>query len=660
MPTPVWITGFEHGVVPTSSGSGLATNISGSPAIDSTIKNTGNYSLKIVATGGGTACNVRKNHIPTNIQTAVARAYIYIPTGGLPSANSTLVGWQIVTAATTVGFNVSTGGLARAQVGSGTAVVGPSITLDAWHRVDIKVIITGTTWTMDWSFDGVAQTQATLAGQATNDSLQGLRLGSSSTTATYTAYFDDVILSETGADYPIGPGGTELLVPDGAGTSNAGTNVMEEANGTDANSSSYQALNSVPMGNSTNYIKQSANGNSNYIGVTFGNIVSNHSSIIGAMALLAYTSATTTSNTGGCIVSKDAFSSFTTLWGQQSALADYSDGSTGSPFWKSAIIAGAVDDSTVNALEARLGYSDDTSPNPYWLDIGVEVAYVPSNSISLDLVTYSSNVPAVNVIENTVISLDTGIYSSSVPSINVTENTVILLDRVIYSNSIPAVTIIENVVIDLDLVTYSTSNPDIIIVGNVVIDLDLVTYSSDNLDIDVLENIVTTLESITFDSSINDLLFLEDERILLDLVDYTSYVQDLNVIEDTIVPLELVSYSSSVLDAVLMAEETISVESISYSIVVYDLVVLENEIILLEEVSYSSTVPDMVFLENEVILLDLISISVVVHNAFLVSDSSLVKVPLNRTYTIEEISSVISIERQNRNFAIERQERIIY
>src|SRR5690349_5764556 len=366
--TPVWITGFEHGVVPNTNGSGLATNTSGSPAIDSTIKNSGCYSLKIVAPGGGTACNVRKNHVPVNVQVAVARAYIYIPTGGLPSANSTLVGWQITTAATTAGFQVSTAGVARAVVGSGTAVVSAiTMNLNQWYRVDLRLNITGTTWTLDWQVDGAAQTQATWASQATNDSIQGLRLGSSSTTATYTAYFDDVILSETSGDYPIGAGGTQGLVPDADGTHVAGTNVMEKNDGTDIGVvTAFDLINEVPLTDATTYIKQSANGSGNYAEVTFGNITANHASIIGAMGILAYTSATTTANNGTTIMSKDSFSTNTSIHGTTAAPADMSDGSTSNLFYKSAILANVTDDTTVNALKARIGFSTDTNPNPYW------------------------------------------------------------------------------------------------------------------------------------------------------------------------------------------------------------------------------------------------------------------------------------------------------
>jgi hypothetical protein len=55
-------------------------------------------------------------------------------------------------------------------------------------------------------------------------------------------------------------------------------------------------------------------------------------------------------------------------------LADYSDGSTGSPWYKSVMIAGVIDKATVENLKARMGYSDDANPDPYWINIMVEVA----------------------------------------------------------------------------------------------------------------------------------------------------------------------------------------------------------------------------------------------------------------------------------------------
>jgi hypothetical protein len=140
----------------------------------------------------------------------------------------------------------------------------------------------------------------------------------------------------------------------------------------------FDLIDDIPMSEASTYVKQAANGTGNYAEILFGNISVLHSSIIGARGVLAYTSATTSSNKGGCIMSKDDFSTWTTIWGEAGALTDYSDGAITNLFFKTAMLANVNDDTTVNALEARIGYSNDANPDPYWVNLAVEVAYVPS------------------------------------------------------------------------------------------------------------------------------------------------------------------------------------------------------------------------------------------------------------------------------------------
>ena len=140
---------------------------------------------------------------------------------------------------------------------------------------------------------------------------------------------------------------------------------MEANDGTDIGATTaYDKLNSIPP-TTTNYVRQATVGTTRYAEVNFADISVTRSGIIGAIGILAYTSATTTANQGACIISKDSFSTQTDIWGNPTTRADYSDGSTSNLFYKSALIAGVTNDTTVNALQARIGYSNDVSPNPY-------------------------------------------------------------------------------------------------------------------------------------------------------------------------------------------------------------------------------------------------------------------------------------------------------
>lgn len=634
MATPTFITGFEHGVV-SAQGGGIATAVSGVPTIEVGTAHSGNRCLKIVAVGAG-AVNFRRNTSGSAVQIAVLRVYFRIPTGGTPSATASMAGWQITTAAVTVGMTITSAGQMRAVVGSGSAVTGPSVVLDTWHLVELRANITGTTWTLDWTVDGVEQTQAVWAGQSTTDALQYLRLGSASSTLNATICFDDVVMSETSADYPLGGGSTKLLSPIAANAANVGTNIIEEADGTDANSSSYQALNSVPMGDATNYIRQFANGNSNYLELSLENFTEPHSSILGAMALLAYTSATTTSNRGGAIVSKDNFSSYSVLWGEAAATADYSDGSTASAYWKSVIVAGANDNTTIDALAMRLGYSDDASPNPYWLDVGVEVAYVPSNDINLDLVTYSSTVPDVVVLENIVVTLDLVVFTSTIQPITVLENIPVPLDLVSYSSVVNNLTLLENDVVPLDLVSYSSTVQPLVILENVVVALDLVSYTSTVQPLTILENDVVPLDLVTYSSTFNELTILENVVVPLDLVTFSSTVRDVEVLEEGVISLDLVTFTSTI----------------------HNLTVLESEIVPLDLVTYSSVFHNVELVEvGGDLLLDLVSYSSVFPNAFLIAVGANVVVPVERILVVDFQDRVYSIARQNRRLSVDGQDR---
>jgi hypothetical protein len=263
--------------------------------------------------------------------------------------------------------------------GPNVSVDGAVPSLNTWYCLDVKVFVGSTTWTLNWKIDNVNQTAGSWSGQTSTTFNTALTLGATSTLGgadTWDGYMDDWIVSQTAADYPIGGGGTKALIPSSDGTHNAGTNVMENQAGADIGVvTAYDLIDAIPMSTATTYIRQLANGTGNYAEVQFANINTALYDIIGAMGLLAYTSETTTTNSGGCIISKDSFSTQTVIWGVTGALADYSDGATTNLFYKSVILTTTTDLDKVNNLKARIGYSGDASPDPYWVNLMVEVAY---------------------------------------------------------------------------------------------------------------------------------------------------------------------------------------------------------------------------------------------------------------------------------------------
>jgi hypothetical protein len=263
---------------------------------------------------------------------------------------------------------------------SGTTNSKTTLSLNTWYRFDFRCNLSDAgNKSVDWQIDGVDKTQNTSTGTTTSTII---RFGDSNT-YTYDVVFDDFYLSATSGDYPIGPGGTERLFPIADGTHVAGTNTIEDNAGTDIGvTTAFDKLNSDPP-SSTTYVRQVAVGTGNYAEVLFSNLFSKSPNILGVRGRLAYTSSATQANQGAYIISKDSFSSFTEIWGNPTTRADYSDGSTSSLFYKSVQVANVTTLELVNNLKARIGYSNDITPNPYWIDLWIEVAYgsTPSNCL---------------------------------------------------------------------------------------------------------------------------------------------------------------------------------------------------------------------------------------------------------------------------------------
>jgi hypothetical protein len=81
----------------------------------------------------------------------------------------------------------------------------------------------------------------------------------------------------------------------------------------------------------------------------------------------------TLADEGACIIKRSDDTEIA-IWGSPAARADYSESSM---FYKSAIItppAGGWTQAEINALRARIGYSNDVSPVPYWENLLIEVA----------------------------------------------------------------------------------------------------------------------------------------------------------------------------------------------------------------------------------------------------------------------------------------------
>lgn len=609
MATPDCILGFENGITPSVNGGGVWDHLTGSPAVINSDAHTGSWALQL----NTTAAIIRAgNNFASAQNVFIGRLYFKFKTS-LPANDCDFYiinntdGFVI-----TLRFYQSDGNkIGWRNTANDTAKSSNGIIADTYYCVDFKYTANTDPRTIDWKLDHVDQTSYSRAGAGSTAT--NYRFGSN-TADTFNVIFDDYVCGFVSGDYPFygtDESGTEALVPTGDGTHNAGANVIEAQDGTDIGATTaYDKINSIPP-SSTIYIRQAINGTGNYAEVTFGNISASHSSILGVMVTLAYTSASTTLNNGGCIVSKDDFSSYTEIWGNPTTPQDYSDGSLSNFYFKSAIIGGVIDDTTVNALKARLGYSGDANPDPYWIDIIAEVGYAISDPTTtpLDLVTYSITVNALTILENELIGLDLVSYSTVFNAITLLENELIILDLVSFSSLANDISILENDLTSLALASFSNNFNDINIIESELIILDLVSYSSTFNDINVLENELIGLDFVTFSNTFNDLVLIEGGITTLDLISYSSLINDITLLENEIIALDLVLYSSSFNDITLLESETITLDLVSYSSSIYDVDLLEADVTGLDFVSYSIIFNDISVIETEILGLDLVSFS---------------------------------------------------
>lgn len=153
-----------------------------------------------------------------------------------------------------VGFKVSDNTIRPASNVTGPVfgATGVVVTTGVWYRIDVRVDVSANPWLVDVQVDGVATTQHTVA---TSPGLTSLTL---CTTVVGTAdmFFDDVLVSNTFADYPLGAGYVNHFVPTADGTHNvAGAADFRRGDTTtdilNSTTNAYLLVDDVPLDDTT-------------------------------------------------------------------------------------------------------------------------------------------------------------------------------------------------------------------------------------------------------------------------------------------------------------------------------------------------------------------------------------------------------------------------
>lgn len=356
-PTPIRLTGFEHGAI-SNRGAGLFTTVSGSGSTaDGTVARSGTRSLRIADPSGS------RHFVTLATAGAVVVARVYLRLESLPAADVT----ELLVMDAAAGNDLRLGYRAatrRLTLRFGSLAVTPAtvaISAGTWVRLDLRLSAGTNPRTADWQLDGIAQPSISAPGAAST--VRFLRLGSNVNADAYVANYDDVLASATSGDFPIGDGSIEAIRPDGMGTSVAPAS-FRNSDGSAIDGTTFQRIADDPLTSTSDFVRQQTAGAASYVETTLGDTTA--ACVAGVSGIVAYRSASTARNNGRTSVF-DGTTEFVIYQGDMSETAI---------MYRSAILArpGGWTPAAIDGLVARIGKSTDVAPNPYWDGILLEVA----------------------------------------------------------------------------------------------------------------------------------------------------------------------------------------------------------------------------------------------------------------------------------------------
>jgi hypothetical protein len=260
------------------------------------------------------------------------------------------------------------------QIGGGVTSSSFALSSNVWYRLDFRCDTSTTTTVIDWQIDGVAQTQVTQVVSIRSSRFFNILL--SDATPTGTVQLDDLVVSYQSGDYPLGDHTVIGLLPTGDGTHNvsATAELKDGPGGADIDSvSAFALVDDWPLdATGTTFIQQTIADATKYAEVTFAD-TSVTSNIWGVEAIGALYSSGLSANNG---VTRIVDSGGSTLVDVYSGTMN----DTGRNTRRIIVPApgGSWDQSEVNGLKCRVGFSSDVVDIPRWESVLLQMAYGPS------------------------------------------------------------------------------------------------------------------------------------------------------------------------------------------------------------------------------------------------------------------------------------------
>ncbi len=345
------LTGFEHG----RRGFHVSTMMgAGSGYAYETPARTGAYALRVTANKSNGYGWFMWSQSPAPASATVRFA---LRLDSLPAANVTqLFGmdtYENPKSTLRLGYDASAQRLKltlrSAYTNSTSTLSGPQVEAGRWYVVDMRWDARTAQQVAEWAVDGTSHGTASVRSYRA-EPFHNVYLGTN-TYDTFTARYDDLLMTGDAADYPVGDGRVRALRPNGTPSASS---ALRDDDGTAVDASSWQRLDDANALSTTDFVKQVTASSTAFARVEFEDT--------DATCIRAVRGHTWTHDSGkGTNNAK-----LVVLDGARESLIKGGDwAGTGTRDY-SALVAPATvwTPEAVNALHARIGFSTDVSPVP--------------------------------------------------------------------------------------------------------------------------------------------------------------------------------------------------------------------------------------------------------------------------------------------------------
>lgn len=346
------LTGFEHG----RKGFHVSTVMAAGSGVsyDSTSR-TGAYALRVAANQSNGYGWFMWSQTPAPM---AATARFALRLDQLPSSNVTQLfgmdSYESPRSTLRLGYDASSNKLkltlrSAATNSTATLFAGGDAEAGRWYVIDLRWDARTALQSAQWSIDGAAQGTASVLSNRP-EPLYNVYLG---TTAydTFTARYDDLVLTGDPNDYPIGDGGVRALRPNGSANSSS---AIRDDDGTVADASSWQRLDDANALSTADFVKQTSASSSAFARIDFQDT---DSTCIRAVRGHVWTHDSGKGGNNARLVVLDGPRESLVKGGDWAGAGsrDYSGAVAPATTWSQA---------AVNGLVARFGFSTDASPAP--------------------------------------------------------------------------------------------------------------------------------------------------------------------------------------------------------------------------------------------------------------------------------------------------------